>query len=87
MATSNATLKCKWTTGIIYAAVIAVISAVVIWFGLNYAMPVTLTGCGQFYGYLLLFFSTGNAGKRHFPCLFLSADVLQVHRAGGKVSV
>lgn len=47
MATSNATLKCKWTTGIIYAAVIAVISAVVIWVGLNYAMPVTLTLSGQ----------------------------------------
>ncbi len=48
MATSNATLKCKWTTGIIYAVVIAVISAVVIWFGLNYAMPVTLTVLDQF---------------------------------------
>lgn len=47
MATSNATLKCKWTTGIIYAAVIAVISAVVIWFGLNYAMPVMLTVLDQ----------------------------------------
>ena len=39
MAKSNATLKCSWVTGIIYAVVIAVVAAVVIYVGLYYAMP------------------------------------------------
>lgn len=43
MATSNATLKCSWKTGIIYTVIIAVIAAAVIWVGLNNAMPYELT--------------------------------------------
>lgn len=43
MATSNATLKCSWKTGIIYAVIIAVIAAAVIGVGLNNAMPYELT--------------------------------------------
>ena len=43
MATSNATLKCSWKTGIIYAVIIAVIAAAVIWVGLDNAMPYELT--------------------------------------------
>ena len=39
MAKSNATLKCSWVTGVIYAVVIAVVAAVVIYEGLCYAMP------------------------------------------------
>lgn len=39
MAKSNATLKCSWMTGVIYAVVIAVVAAIVIYEGLCYAMP------------------------------------------------
>lgn len=42
MATSVARLKEKWTTGLIYAVVIAVLAAVVVYFGLYNAMPYEL---------------------------------------------
>lgn len=37
-----AKLKTNWTTGVIFAVVIAVLSAVTVYVGLNYAMPETL---------------------------------------------
>ena len=42
MAKSNATLRCSWKTGVIYAVIIAVVAAVTIYVGLNNAMPYEL---------------------------------------------
>lgn len=39
MAKNNAKLKSKWTIGVVYAAVIAVLAAVAVYIGLYYAMP------------------------------------------------